>query len=200
MNLSIATRNWQLAWQITAAILAVSVAFNGYYMMSSKFVPYVIAVDKLGAVISVGPANRAHPIDDARVIREQMIRWVEYARLVVADPEAQKRFLHWVYARVQSESAAKRALDRFVYQRKPFATAAQHTVDAHVTLALPVSKHSYQVEWTETVHAPNGDLIRTERWKGLFSYRIASLDTDDAIRANGAGFFITQFNWSRVLD
>src|SRR5260364_138165 len=34
MNLSIATRNWQLAWQITAAILAVSVAFNGYYIIA----------------------------------------------------------------------------------------------------------------------------------------------------------------------
>src|SRR5260363_96623 len=65
MNLSIATRNWQM----TAAILAVSVAFNGYYMMSSKFVPYVIAVDKLGAVISVGTANRAHPMEDRKSTR-----------------------------------------------------------------------------------------------------------------------------------
>lgn len=200
MNLSIATRNWQLAWQITAAILAVSVAFNGYYMTASKFIPYVVAVDKLGTVISVGPADQAHPIDNVRVVREQMIRWVEYARLIVADAEAQKRFMNWVYARVQSESAAKRALDRFVHQRKPFATAAQHTVNAHVTLALPISRHSYQVEWTETWRAPNSDVIRTERWKGLFTYRTAPLYTDQAIRANGAGFFITQFSWSKVLD
>src|SRR5260363_157854 len=63
-----------------------------------------------------------------------------------------------------------------------------------------MSKRSYQVEWTETLHLPNGDVIRTERWKGLLSYRIAPLSTDEAIRANGAGFFITQFSWSKVLD
>src|SRR5260363_24665 len=55
-----------------------------------------------------------------------------------------------------------------------------------MSLALPISKRSYQVEWTETLHLPNGDVIRTERWKGLLSYRIAPLSTDEAIRANGA--------------
>lgn len=199
MNLSIEKHNWQVAWQITVAILAVSMAFNGYYMISSKFVPYVVAVDKLGNIISVGVANRANPIDNKRVLREQMINWVEYARLIVGDQAAQKRFMGWVYARVQDNSAAKHALDRFIRERKPFTTAADHTIEAHVTLALPVSDHTYQVEWTETLHAPNGDPIGEERWKGIFTYRTAPLYTDEAIRANGAGFFITHFTWSKVV-
>lgn len=199
MNLSVAKHNWQVAWQITAAILAMSVACNGYYMMSNKFVPYVVEVDKLGHIISVGVVNRAHPIDNQRLLRAQMIEWVEYARLIVNDHAAQKRFMEWVYAHVQNNSAAQQALDQFIHERKPFTTAADHTVDAHVTLALPVSDRSYQVEWIETLHAPNGDTIGEERWKGIFTFQIVPLYTEEAIRANGAGFFITQFTWSKIL-
>ncbi len=199
MNLAVAQHNWQVAWRITAAILAITVACNGYYIMSNKFVPYVVEVDKLGHIVSVGVANRAHPIDDKRVLRAQMIEWVEYARLIVSDHTAQKRFMEWVYAHVQDNSAAKQALDRFVHERKPFTTAANHTIDAHVTLALPVSDHTYQVEWTETLHALNEDAIGEERWKGIFTFQIVPLDTEEAIRVNGAGFFITQFTWSKIL-
>ncbi|KAA0178828.1 type IV secretion system protein [Cupriavidus gilardii] len=200
MNLAVAAQNWRAAFRITAALLAVSMAFNGYYMVSSKFVPYVVAVDKLGHVVSVGVANRANPIDNKRVIREQMVQWVENSRLIVGDQAAQKRFIQWVYARVQDGTPAKRALDQFIQERKPFQTAAKYTVSAQVTVALPVSDQSYQVEWTEVFRSLTGAVLHEERWKGVFSYRTEPLQTEEGIRANGAGFFVTDFTWSKVAD
>lgn len=199
MNLAVAVHNGRVQNRILCAILAMSVAFNGYYMMSSKFVPYVVALDKIGNIISVGPADRANPVDNKRVIREQMINWVEYSRLIIGDQAAGKRFQKWVYARVQEGSAAKKALDHFYADRKPFETAADHTVDAQVTLCLPVSDNTFQIEWTETLHAPNGAELGKERWKGVFTYKIVPLNTEAGIRVNGAGFFVTEFTWSKVL-
>ncbi|MBN3815193.1 type IV secretion system protein [Paraburkholderia sp. Se-20369] len=199
MNLAVARHNDRVEKRILYAILAMSVAFNGYYQMSSKFVPFVVAVDKLGYQISVGPADRLNAVDSKRVIREQMINWVEYSRLIIGDQAAGKRFQRWVYARVQEGSAAKKALDRFYDDRKPFQTAADHTVDTQVTLCLPVSDNTFQMEWTETLHAPNGDEIGRERWKGVFTYKIVPLDTAAGIAVNGPGFFITDFSWSKVL-
>ncbi|TCK31786.1 type IV secretion system protein VirB5 [Paraburkholderia sp. BL8N3] len=199
MNLAVARHNDRVEKRILYAILAMSVAFNGYYMMSSKFIPYVVETDRIGNIITVGPADRANPVDNKRVIREQMVSWVENARLIVGDQAAGKRFQKWVYARVQEGSAAKTALDRFYADRKPFETAADHTVDAQVTLCLPVSDNTFQIEWTETLHAPNGAELGKERWKGVFTYKIVPLNTEAAIRVNGAGFFVTEFTWSKVL-
>lgn len=199
MNLAVARHNAQVGFRIVSAILAISVSFNGYYLLSSKYIPYVVVEDKIGNIISVGVADRANPVDSKRVIREQMIDWVEYSRLIIGDQAAQKRFIGWVYARVQEGTPAKKELDRFILERKPFQTAADHTVDAAVTLALPVSDHTFQVEWTETMYSPNGDVIGKERWKGNFTFKIVPLNTEAGIRANGAGFFITDFTWSKVL-
>lgn len=199
MNLAVARHNDRVEKRILYALLAMSMAFNGYYMVSSKFIPYVVQTDKIGNIISVGPADRANPVDNKRVIREQMINWVENARLIVGDQGAGKRFQKWVYARVQEGSAAKAALDHFYVERRPFETAADHTVDAQVTLCLPVSDNTFQIEWTETLHAPNGTELGKERWKGVFTYKIVPLNTEAGIRVNGAGFFVTEFTWSKVL-
>ncbi|WP_080500772.1 type IV secretion system protein [Burkholderia pseudomallei] len=200
LNLAVEKRNWQVAWRITAALLAVSMSFNGYYMMTSKFIPYVVAVDKLGTVVSVGQPSRANPVDSRRAMREQVIRWVEWSRIIAGDQDAQKTFMRYVYARVQAGSPAYKKLDSFYHdERKPFATAAEYTVETLVTLALPVSDHSYQVEWTEIRHAPNGDVLGEERWKGLFTFKTTVLNKDEDIQRNGTGFFITDFSWSKVL-
>lgn len=200
LNLAVEKHNWQVAWRITAALLGISIAFNGYYMVSSKFVPYVVAVDRLGTVVAVGVPDRANPVDSRRAMREQMIDWVEFSRIISGDLDAQKTFMRFVYARVETGSAAYKKIDAFYHNdRKPFETAAEHTVEVNVTLALPVSEHSYQVEWTEILHSPNGEVIGEEHWKGLFTYKTMVLNKEDEIRRNGTGFFVTDFSWSKVM-
>jgi type IV secretion system protein VirB5 len=200
LNLAVEKHNWQVAWRITAALLGISIGFNGYYMVTSKYVPYVVAIDRLGTVVAVGQPDRANPVDSRRALREQMIDWVEFARIISGDRDAQKTFMRFVYARVENGSAAYKKIDGFYHnERKPFDTAADHTVEVNVTLALPVSDHSYQMEWTEILHSPNGDVVGEEHWKGLFTYKTMVLNKDDEIRRNGTGFFVTDFSWSKVL-
>lgn len=200
MDLAMDKRNWQIAWRITAGLLAVSIAFNGKYMLDSKYVPYIVLEDKLGHVVSVGPADHANPIDVKRIVRSEMIEWVENTRRVVSDQSAQKTFLRKSYARVEEGSKAKKALDAFLAETKPFETAAINTKEAVVKYALPRGDNSYEVEWIETLIAPNGDKLPSTRWKGVFTYKVVVPNTEASIRANGAGFYITDFQWSKVAN
>jgi type IV secretory pathway TrbF-like protein len=198
MDLASDKRNWRIAFQITAALLAVSIGINANYVLTSKFVPFYVMVDQLGHVISVGPADAANPVDFKRVVRAEMAEWIENTRRVVSDQAAQKAFLRKSYARVDGAGAAKLKLDEFIANTKPFEAAAVNTVEPEVKYTLPRTGNTFEVEWEETRIAPNGQRIGSERWKGVFTYKIVAPTTESAIRANGAGFYITEFQWSKV--
>lgn len=199
MNLAVDKYNWQVAFRITAGLLAISMGFNGYYMTQSKFIPVPIAMDEIGHMVVVGPADKARPIDSKRVLRTEAIEWIESARIIVGDQLAQKKFMNRVYARVPATGKARGALDEFYRERRPFSTAATETTAAEVTLALPTSPDTWQIEWTETWRNHAGDVTRRERWKAVMTIEVSPLDTEDGIRANPAGFFVTAFNWSKQI-
>jgi type IV secretory pathway TrbF-like protein len=200
MNLAVEKHNWQIAWRLTFGLLVISFAFNGYYMTLPKFVPYTIAVDKIGHVISVGAADTKTQIDVRRVLRRQIIEFIENARTVVGDNRAQKHIMRWVYARIPNNSKAKVSLDEFYFERKPFITAQTETYSAEVPNALPLgSDKTWQVEWTETRRNLAGDIINRERWKAVLTYEISPLDTEEGIDSNPLGFFVSSFSWSKQI-
>lgn len=198
MNLAVARQNWIKAFLISNALLAVSIGFNGYYMTQSKFIPYIVNTDKIGHVVSVGVADKANPVDMKRIVRGAVIEWVQNSRYVVSDKLAQKKFIGDVYAHVSSTGKAKKMLDAYYKQRSPFDLAEKQTISAEVTMALP-SGDSWQIEWTETIRNTVGEIVGTERWKGIFTIAITPMDTEEAIRANPSGVFITDFTWSKQI-
>lgn len=199
MNFAVSIHNWQVAFRIVAALLVVSMAFNGYYMMQSKFIPVPIAVDKIGNMVVVGPADKVNPVDSKRVLQGEMIHWIENVRTIMGDLQGQKRFVSEAYARVPSTGSAKTALDEFFKDRKPFARAASETVWVDVKNVNVISANTWQVEWEETTRNLNGALVRQERWKAVVTFEVSPLGTLEGIRANPAGFFITSFNWSKQI-
>lgn len=199
MNLTVSRQNWIRAFQIMAALLAVSIGFNGYYMTQSKFIPVYIAYDKIGNVVTVGAVDKANPIDSKRVIRKSIENWIVNARVISGDQLAQKKFINSVYARVTSTGKAKKMLDEYYRSRNIWETASKFSVTAEVTLLLPAAGNTYQVEWTEVTRSMAGDIVKTERWKALLSYEIMALSSEEAINVNPEGLFITDFSWSKQI-
>src|ERR1700748_738265 len=62
---------WQLLCLACLLVALASVAGIIYFGSQTKFVPYVIEVDKLGEAVAVGPAQLAGPAD-ARVVRASL--------------------------------------------------------------------------------------------------------------------------------
>lgn len=200
MTLSVSRQNWIRAFQMSTALLAISIGFNGYYSTQSKFIPYIIVVDKIGHIISVGAVDKANPIDTKRVVRTTMMEWIVDARTVSSDRASMKKTINKVYAHVGSTSKVKKQLDAFYKERDVFALSATQTITAEITLAIPRGGNTWEIEWTETRIAQNGEPIGLpERWKAIITYDFVVLDKEEAINANPTGTFITEFSWSKQL-
>src|SRR6266436_431855 len=75
---------WQLIAVVSLLIAFACVAGIIYFGSQTKFVPYVIEVDKLGEVVAVGPAQLAAPADP-RVVRASLASFIAAARLVTPE-------------------------------------------------------------------------------------------------------------------
>ncbi|MFD2274700.1 type IV secretion system protein [Undibacterium arcticum] len=90
-------------------------------------------------------------------------------------------------------------MDAYYKDRKVFDLAATRTIVAEVTLALPTAGNTWQIEWTETTRNQSGDIILTERWKGVITYDFVPMDSEQSLRANPAGIYVTDFSWSKQI-
>lgn len=93
---------------------------------------------------------------------------------------------------------AEQTLNSFARDNNPFAKVGEEARTVEVQTVLPRSDNTYQVSWRETTYS-NGTPGKPENWTGLFSIRIAPPRTEQALRANPLGIFITSFQWSREL-
>jgi type IV secretory pathway TrbF-like protein len=198
MNLAVAKHNWQTAFRITMALLALSVGFNGYYMTQSKFIPVPIPIDHMGNYIVVGPVTDAHPIDDERVILHEIGDFIELSRSVVGDNLYQKKRMRWVEHRILSGSAAAKIVDELYTMRPPFATAEHFTYEVEIKSKLRQSKNMFMVEWIEIQRNLAGEIVNTEHWKALLTYKLIPQTTYEEIENNPLGFFVTELSWSKV--
>lgn len=200
MNQAVSRQNWIRAFQIVCALLAVSIGFNGYYATQSKFIPYIVEVDKIGHVVHVGFVDKAKPIDTKRIVRTTMMEWVANSRAVVSDQLAMKRTIEKVYAHVGATSKVKKQLDAYYKERQVFDLAAKQTISAEVTLAIPRGGNTWEIEWNEKRYSQAGEEIGfPERWKAIITYDFVVLDKEEAITANPTGIFVTEFSWSKQL-
>ncbi len=162
----------------------------------AKVQPFVVEVDKLGQAVAVAPADTAR-MPDERIIRYQLAQYITDARSVTPDPIVQKRWLDEVYA--VSSSATSQFLNDYYKAHDPFATAKNAMVSVEIQSALPLSKTSWQIEWTETRRGLDGQTQGITRWQAVVNLATYTPTTPQAIVANPTGLVINQINWTQQL-
>jgi type IV secretion system protein TrbF len=83
-----------------------------YIGSKSKYVPYVIEVDKLGEAVAVGPAQLAAPADP-RVVRASLASFISSARLVTPDVSLQREAIFRVYGMLKSKDPATQKMNEW---------------------------------------------------------------------------------------
>ena len=164
----------------------------------SRVVPFVVAVDSLGRTVATGVAEQASAADP-RVIRADLIDWVQSARSITSDPYAERRAIARVYDLVAVGSAAQNYLNDFYRNDSPFTRGQTQTVSVDVKSFAPISPTSYEIEWTETTRDQSGVVATKQEWKGVLTIAIAPPADETTARRNPLGVYITQINWSKVL-
>lgn len=175
-----------------------------YVGSKSKYVPYVIEVDKLGEAVAVGPAQLAAPADP-RVVRASLASFVSSMRLVTPDVALQREAIFRVYGMLQTKDPATTKLNEWYNGTKdssPFARAAKMTVNTDIGSVLPISATSWQVDWEETTRDREGALIgKPVHMRAILTVYLLPASTharESDIQRNPLGVFVHDCSWQEV--
>jgi len=189
-------RTWQIVAVCALGLSGVLGLSLAQIAGQAKVQPFVVEVDKLGEAVAVKPADAAG-IPDERIIRFQLANFITNARSVTPDPIVQKRWLDGVYA--ISTSSAQAFLNDYYKKADPFNVARTSMVAVDIQTALPLSKTTWQVNWTETRRGLNGLVEGSTRWQAVLTINVFPPTTAGQIVANPTGVVVDQVTWTQQL-
>ncbi|BDB13981.1 VirB8/TrbF family protein [Acidithiobacillus ferrooxidans] len=188
--------NWKMMAFSAIAVAGIAVFGAIYIGAQSKIQPYVVAIDKMGNPIAMAQPVTGGAINQ-RIIEAQVASWVWNWRSMLSDPVAQKQLLAQVYAMASTQTAA----EINPWYKRSWTADAGYVVSPHITSILPVSKNTYQVNWTETKYK-DGQSDGTTSYKGNVTVgidkKIAS--TAQASMLNPLGIYVKSITWTKVLS
>jgi type IV secretion system protein TrbF len=196
-------QTWQVIGILSLLITLVAVAGVIHVGSQSKFIPYVIEVDKLGDAVAAGPVRAASKADP-RVISASVANFIENARLVTPDVSLQRKAIFQVYSMLSPNNPATEKMNEWLNGSKdssPFLKAAKEMVDVTIKSILPQSADTWQVDWTETGRDRQGTLINRVNMRALVTVYIAKTTpqtTDRELRNNPLGIYVRDFSWQRL--
>lgn len=194
-------RNWQLLSYALVGLLALIALADLRLAASSRVVPYVVQVDRLGQVVAVGPAEDLKQ-PDQRLVASELARFIRAIRTVLpaAAAAAQAEMLRRGYAVVAPEAAAF-LNDYFASPpNDPRVLGLRLTRQVDVTGVLRVPNSDvWRLQWTETERSTQpGGLTRTVAWEGYVTVRVVPPRTVEAVQDNPLGVTVTSVTWTQV--
>lgn len=200
-GLAASRRLWQLVALLNSMVVLAAVGGLVQANSQSKFVPYVVKVSDLGEPVAVARADRAQPVD-SRVVQAQLASFIDSARSLTADVTLERRNVFRVYALLQQGDAATVKMSEWFNANPPMTRAATQTVEVQVTSVIPQSATTWQVDWVETVRDRSGQPTEAPiRMRALVTVRSSaptSQTTEEQVRANPLGLYVSDFSWSKV--
>ena len=196
---------WQLMGLLAMLIALAGVGGMIYIGSQSKFVPYVVQVDKLGQAAAVAPAQRATVADPA-VVRASVAAWIGDMRIVTPDVALQRKAVFRVYSMLASNDPATAKANEWLNgtaDSSPFRRAAKETVSVEIDTVLAQTPDTWQVDWIETTRDRQGVLKGTpQRWRALvtvYTVPATAETTEQQMRDNPLEIHVRDFAWSKQV-
>ena len=191
--------NWRLIAFGLAGLLAFSTAGNIYLGAQPKAVPHLVAIDRLGQPSYLGAIDRNALRDftpTTASLHYHLTRFVTDTREISSDPAVLKR--NWLDAYKLVTPDAGNQLSAYVQDHNPFDQVGQVRQSVQINVVVPISKETWQVDWTETTWDEHGNETGTADWRGNFRLQLRLPDTAEKLESNPIGLFIDEFHWSRM--
>ena len=195
-------------WQIVG-ILSLMIALGGVGGIiaigsQSKFIPYVVEVDKLGQTIAMGPVEAAGKADP-RIVHAAVADFITDARLVTTDIAMQRKAVFRVYSKLAPNDPAAAKMNEWLNateEQRPFNRAAKEIVSTEIKTVIPQTSDTWQVEWIETTRDRQGALkSQPIIWRALITTYVAEVTKstpDEQLRNNPGNVFVRDFSWSQI--
>lgn len=162
----------------------------------STVTPYVVEVDRSGEVHALGRATEAYRPTDAQ-IAFHLARFITDVRSVSIDPIVVRRAWLEAYDFTTDKGAA--VLNAYARQNDPFAKVGKTSISVDVASVVRASPNSFQIRWTEQSYA-DGALVSTDRWTAIAEVVVQTPTTEEKLRKNPLGIYVTGLSWSRDLS
>jgi type IV secretion system protein TrbF len=169
--------------------------------MQATVTPYVVEVDQLGTVKTVGPAQVPYVPSEA-VVRRHVREFVLATRSVSTDVIVVRRLAEWAFAvctarggQLLSAALSDRAINKDL-GKKAVAVEIQRMVFQSDAQANPTT---LDVTWQETTYSESGQVVTQETWSGLYTVIQRAPTTEAEVQANPLGLWIDHFSASKLL-
>ena len=191
-------RAWRRVAMLSLLVAALAISALIANGTQNHVVPYVVRVDKLGAVAAVDRADRMVRPDQPLIVA-QLARWVGAVRTVYVDAAAQRALINEGYAMINRNGDAYGALNDYMRGHDPFERAKTETVAVDVQSVLPIAGDSWRIEWREDTRGRDGAQTASTQYQATVTISISPPRDEATIRANPLGFYIGAFHWARRL-
>ena len=196
---------WQMLGILSLMIALAGVGGMTYIGSQSKFIPYVVEVDKLGQAIAVAPANRA-AIADQRVVHASVASFITDLRLVSPDVALQRRAVFRAYSMLSAnDPATAKSTDWLngTEDSSPFKRAVNEMVSIEIQSVIPQTADTWQVDWIETTRdrqgVVKGQAFRMRALVTVYTVPQTPQTTEEQVRNNPLGIYVRDFSWSKQI-
>lgn len=201
-----ASRNmWQILAILSLMIVLAAVGGVIYIGSQSRFIPYVVQVDKLGEAVAVSRADVAQTADP-RVIHASVSEFINNLRIVTPDIALQRRAIFRVYAMLSPNDSATAKTNEWLNgteDSNPFKRATTETVNVEIISVIPQTTETWQVDWLEKVYDRQGNLaeppFKMRALLRVYSRPQTKSTTEEQMRNNPLGIFIQDYSWSKQV-
>jgi len=197
-------QTWQVIGILSMLIALTAIGGVIHIGSQSKFIPYVIEVDKLGQTLAAGPIQAAARADP-RVIHATVAEFISDARMVTPDVALQRNAIFRTYSRLSPNDPATFKMNEWLNgtpDSSPFRRAEKEMVNIEIRTVIPQTPETWQVEWTETTRDRQGTPKGTPAaWRALVTVYVAGITaqtTDEQLRNNPMSIYIRDYSWSRI--
>jgi Type IV secretory pathway, TrbF components len=195
---------WQAVALVSMLITVGGVGGLIHIGMQSKYVPYVVEVDKLGRAVAGRVVDRAGRVDD-RVVKATLASFIVDSRGVSFDRNQQNDAIWRVYSHLQSSEPATTKITAYMTDpaTSPTKKAEEYSVGVEISSVLQQTDSTWEVNWTERVWDRKGVQVEQYRMRGLLTIYVSpptSSTREEEIWRNPLGIFFRDVTWAKVVD
>lgn len=198
-------QTWQVIGLMSLLIALAAVGGLIHIGSQSKFIPYVVEVDKHGQTVAAGPLTAAAKADP-RVVHAAVAEFIGDARIVTPDVALQRKAVFRVYAKLAPNDPATAKMNEWLNghaEATPFRRAEKEMVSVEIRTVLPQSPDTWQVDWVETRRDRQGSVMgepaTMRALVTVYTAEVSGQTTDEQLRNNPMSLFVRDFAWSRIL-
>lgn len=188
---------WRRIALITSLAALVSVGGVIHLATRSKFVPYIVEVDKHGyqaTSYAVAPGNARDP----KVVKAFLSEWIGNVRRVSADGGAETEGIKKAFTFLDSQDPVKGMVVEYLKTNSPFERAKYELVSVQVDSVVLVAPDRYVIEWIESIKDRGGKEKESAVWQASVTLRfVDKAITDETVASNPLGMQIVALDWSK---